>query len=71
MTLLATYESPLGNIIELHYENGRFWTEIHDEDNNRTMFLCNKPEAYENYEYAQRYGKLHSKWPEVCENYAE
>jgi len=63
-TLLAFYQTPLGNRLELHY-GGHFWTELHWPDGAATSVVA-VPDAFrarEFYEEAQAVGRVLAGFP--------
>lgn len=62
--ILATYESPLGNQIELHYE-GHFLTRTIGTDGPMDVRITMET-AREHYEHARdNGGKLYAQWPKT------
>lgn len=67
--ILATYESLLGNEVELHHENGRFWTQLAvwtelAGTGDATAVYIDRADARWHYQYAaQNGGTLFVKWP--------
>lgn len=63
MTILATYESPLGNPVELHHDGGRFWTELAGIGKRAAVYI-ERSDARWHYVYAaQNGGTLFAHWP--------
>jgi hypothetical protein len=60
-TLLATYKTPTGATLSLHY-GGQFWTERKDEAGT-TLVAVDARRAYEHYELAQDIGRVTNTFP--------
>lgn len=61
-TLLASYVTPSGATVRLHY-GGRFWTERKDDGGTTLIAVDDARRAHEHYEYAQEHGETVNTFP--------
>ncbi len=62
MTLIATYPTPSGATVELHFDRCRFWTARTDEYGT-TLIDCDLQRAREHYEMAAAEGEVRCRFP--------
>lgn len=61
-TVIATYRTPLGGVIYLHFDRCRFWTARTDRYGT-TLVACDLVRAREHYETAQAEGQVFTCFP--------
>ncbi len=60
-SLIASYETPLGARLELHYA-GKFWTERRDGEGT-SLVAVDALRAHEHYELARAHGSVFNSFP--------
>ena len=61
-TLLASYRTPSGATLCLHYK-GHFWTERRDGPGSSLVLIDDLQRAHDHYEYAREHGKTYNSFP--------
>lgn len=61
-TVIATYPTPLGAVVHLHFDRCRFWT-ARTDDCGTTLIACDLVRAREHYETAQVEGEVFTQFP--------